>query len=801
MKHLTTTTRLSIGLGCATITLLLVAQWFNLVPDPSKIRLENRTELCESITIYFSSALENDQISTIQTAAPWLVRQNSDILSMAVYKSNGQIILETKGHISRWKDMQAKEYGATHVKIFLAKDGSNWGTVQVCFRPIVSRGVYGYFMSPWVRLSLLLAIVGIPINWLYLRRTLRHLDPSKVIPQRVKAVLDTLSEGILVLDDKEQIILANEAFAKTVGRSAAELQGRKASEFNWTHPKGGDSEVNYPWKQAFIKGESQKGYPLALQSQSGKARTFIVNSSAIRGTDGKTRGVLATFDDISEIEERNEELERTLEMLRESRDKIQEQNNELKLLSMRDPLTNCLNRRAFYERFEAEWSSALRHSHSLSCVMVDIDHFKMINDKHGHSVGDEVLQKVASALMSTTRKSDSVCRYGGEEFSILLIHTDINQAYKVSEKIRKYIEALTPLNKSVTVSIGISTYELGTNSPQELIDQADKALYRAKHGGRNQVIRWDKMSISLKAYDSESGIQSTKDPEVDSHISYAAVTALMTALEYRDVKTAAHSRRVADLCVALAKGIMSNYDCFILEVGALLHDIGKIGVPDEILLKPGPLTKEEWKVMDHHDQMGADIIKASFAPPELTRIVKNSHAWYGGNPRHTDLPVGQDIPLRSRIISLADSYDAMTSDRPYRKALSQEQAFKELRRCSESQFDPDLVESLIEVVLARDENRSTAPVWPNHAKSLKIGLGLEKLACAMEVQDISFLAATVEQLITNATFLGLPEIADAASKFKKEITSESDVKTLIEQTTELLEFCRSHQNHNVSAID
>jgi diguanylate cyclase (GGDEF)-like protein/PAS domain S-box-containing protein len=801
MKNLSTTTRLSIGLACSTITLLLVAQWCKVVPDPSRQQLASRTKLCESMTIHFTSALENDQMTTIQTAAPWIVQKNPDILSMAVYKSDGQILVETEGHRTRWKDKQESELGATHVKIPLVKDGRKWGIFQICFRPIVSRGIYGYLMSPWVRLSLFLSFGGIPIYWLYLRRTLRHLDPSKVIPGRVKAVLDTLSEGVLVLDNKEQIILANDAFTKVTGRSVSELQGRKASEIDWLPPRSDKAPENYPWEQAILNGDNQKGVPLTLRSQSNKERTFIINSSPIRGTDGKPRGALATFNDISEIEEKNEELERTLDMLRESRDKIKEQNDELKLLSMRDPLTDCLNRRAFYERFEAEWSSTLRYGHPLSCIMIDIDYFKKINDKHGHAAGDEVLQRIALVLKSNIRKSNSVCRYGGEEFCVLLTHANMNQATQAAEKIRNCIENTFPLNISVTASLGVAACEHGASSPQELVDQADKALYAAKHGGRNQVIRWDQIPDDLETYKSEPGISAAEDPEARVCIPYAAVTALISALEYRDLATAEHSRTVADLSVAMAKGIMSVHDCYILEIGALLHDIGKIGVPDEILLKPGPLSDEEWEVMDTHDQMGVDIIKASFGSAELTHIVRNSHAWYGGCPRHKELPTGQDIPLRSRIVLIADSYDAMTSERPYRQTLTQEEAFSELRRYAGSQFDPGLVERFIEIVLARDENRSTTSLSTNQAKALRIGLELEKLACAMESQDISLLTATTERLITNATFLGLPEIAEGASKLQQTARSKVDLKTLIEQTTELLELCRSQQSSYLSSPD
>ena len=139
-----------------------------------------------------------------------------------------------------------------------------------------------------------------------------------------------------------------------------------------------------------------------------------------------------------------------------------------------------------------------------------------------------------------------------------------------------------------------------------------------------------------------------------------------------------------------------------------LHDIGKIGVPDSILLKPGPLTQDEWQVMTMHDHIGVEIIKSSFACSELAEIMTNHHAWYAGNPRSPELPTGDDIPLGARILAIADAFDAIVSDRVYRRGRSIEDAFAELRRCVGTQFDPELVEEFIACVLARDHSRRVA---------------------------------------------------------------------------------------------
>ena len=187
-----------------------------------------------------------------------------------------------------------------------------------------------------------------------------------------------------------------------------------------------------------------------------------------------------------------------------------------------------------------------------------------------------------------------------------------------------------------------------------------------------------------------------------------AVNALMSALGYRDITTAEHCRQVAELCVMTAERMMSPSECFVLEVAGLLHDIGKLGVPDSILLKPGTLSDEEWEVMRRYSRMGVAIISSAFGSEELTELVRNHRAWFDGNPREAGLPRGKDIPLPARIGCIADAFSAMVSDRPYRQTMSVASAFAELRRCAGTQFDPELVERFIARVNERGDGQRTA---------------------------------------------------------------------------------------------
>ena len=205
---------------------------------------------------------------------------------------------------------------------------------------------------------------------------------------------------------------------------------------------------------------------------------------------------MATFNDESALQEANGVLLEMMDKLRKSQDEVNKQNTELKRLATRDPMTNCLNRRAFFERMEKAFALAESEKKPLGCVMVDIDHFKKINDEHGHGVGDKVLKMVAKLLDSKFGNKTSICRYGGEEFCVMMPGIGLEKAIEIAQEVRATIESyatmgietMTPM--MVTASLGVSAFEQGATSPAVLVDQADKALYQAKDQGRNRVEQW-----------------------------------------------------------------------------------------------------------------------------------------------------------------------------------------------------------------------------------------------------------------------------------------------------------------------
>jgi diguanylate cyclase (GGDEF)-like protein len=246
--------------------------------------------------------------------------------------------------------------------------------------------------------------------------------------------------------------------------------------------------------EAIEKSRTTTGTPLRIESGSGEERVYMVNSSPVLDGWGRPKGAIVTFDDMTELERKKAELEETLVMLAKSEEEVRLQNEELQFLAKRDPLTGVANRRSFFEWFGYQFEVALTEGRSLCCLMADIDHFKRINDTQGHAAGDEVILRVAEALAAEVRSSDAVCRYGGEEFCIILPSAPIEAAAVVAERLRRKIESPGFARVPVTVSFGVSSTAFGAMRPGDLIDQADNAMYASKRAGRNCVTRWDEVN-------------------------------------------------------------------------------------------------------------------------------------------------------------------------------------------------------------------------------------------------------------------------------------------------------------------
>lgn len=791
--------RLSFALSALSLSLLFLAYGLGLIPDPETLSLDSRASLAKALGVEAAAAVESDRPKQFEHVARQVIESGSDLVSAGLRNASGDLVADVGEHATHWVDPGEKST-STLVWLWVDLNGAPWGRAEFRFRPLAQPFFFGLW--PGGPVGRLFAFIGVAslgmfagYVWYVLGRVLAESD--NVVPNRVRSALDTLAEGVLVLDKDRRIAHANAAFAKLAHADVSMLQGRSIDELGWARPRGVTSpDPSLPWVAAVGDGITRVGVPLVLGAGEMTETLVSVNATPILDDDGATRGVLATFDDLTEIERRNSSLQELLQKLKQSRAEIHRQNQELKLLATRDPLTLCLNRRAFFTELNPLYEQAVRTGSPLTCMMIDVDHFKTINDRFGHATGDQVLFQIAELLRNRSRATDVVCRYGGEEFSVVLPQTDLDGACVIAERLRVALEETPLAGVSVTASFGISSLQLGPTGPQGLLDQADQALYTAKRTGRNRVVRFSDVVADSSETPAPAGPPTEPLPpgRSESAIPYPAVTALISALAYRDTMTAEHSRRVADYCVALGRSLLSQSECYLLEVAALLHDIGKLGVPDAILFKPGPLNDEEWKVMRLHDRMGVEIISAAFASEGLTRIVGGYQARYGGTPRDKAAPFGQSIPLPSRILAIADAFDAMTTDRAWRKGLSRDDAYAELRRCSGTQFDPKLVEKFIAIVSAQASPPTDATVTMTKEVALRLGTQIERLAGAIDSRDFATLASLSEEVVLEANRCGFTALADVAKELRGLTEKQAAWPQVVALAHELLEVCRSAQS-------
>jgi diguanylate cyclase (GGDEF)-like protein/putative nucleotidyltransferase with HDIG domain len=400
-----------------------------------------------------------------------------------------------------------------------------------------------------------------------------------------------------------------------------------------------------------------------------------------------------------------------------------------------DGLTGVKTHRFLMEALSAEWKRSTRASRPFSLVLMDLDRFKFVNDFYGHLEGDVVLQRVGLILEQNCRRSDVVARYGGDEFVILMPETTVEQAQQIAGKLRGWVAA-DPLlrDKNITASFGIAAFPIHGSTPQELIQVADASMYLAKHQGGNAVFAAEHAAPAetkewkrdvLEAYlgvtlhrqfstgpDAFEEIyqriqlfsQSLSDHGQSSSIDClpAAVVDTMTSLAFavdaKDQYTQGHSQKVSSYAALIAQAAgLKAHEVEEIRLAGLLHDVGKVGIPEVILNKAGPLDADEWETMKSHAVLGWRILDPLRPLRNIREMIKHHHEFFDGSGYPNQFEA-VDIPLGSRIIAVADAYDTITSPRVYKKARSADEALSELERCAGTQFDPDIVRLFIRAI-------------------------------------------------------------------------------------------------------
>jgi len=513
-----------------------------------------------------------------------------------------------------------------------------------------------------------------------------------------EAILRTMEQGVLLVDRNDRVVFTNHRATEILARRESELMGHNVRDFL------ADEELASSWSEAreqCIRGQTLRADTLLLTAKGGAHVRLVRAALTPNGGKVSSAVLICLLTDLTD--------------LRVAHADVLVQNHRLARLAATDDLTGLVNRRRFNELLGEAWMRWRRTGSALSCIMLDLDHFKGVNDRYGHPAGDEALRTTAETIHSTIDRFGVAARYGGEEFAILLPNIDGTSAYVRAEHLREAIAGLRlSLGKSsvrLTASLGVATATTKLSGPGELVCRADLALYDAKRRGRNRTSLWNLPSAAeileqagTDGWGSVSTEQALGDDRwVGRAMGSNEAMVMARAIAEKDQPTGSHCMWVGWLASQIARRMgMGAEQTETLHIAGILHDLGKIGIPEAILLKPGPLTEQERELIDCHAQIGAEIVARHKGDRRIQTAIRYHHDWFDGTKGISGLK-GSRLPRSARILAVADSFQSMIEDRPYRSSLRPEQAVAELRRCSGTQFDPAIVEVLADIMTATPE--------------------------------------------------------------------------------------------------
>ena len=514
------------------------------------------------------------------------------------------------------------------------------GTKSFLTIPLVKEGItigiFGFKMVKKNRLSehqiaLLKVVAEIIAGAIIKHETEVALKKSE---ERYRDILDTMEEAYYEADLKGNIVFSNDAGLKLFGGYSKEVAQGISYKLIYKDPKQAYEAFN----KVFITGKPDKGLVLEMIRKDGSTFYGEISIALLKDSEGYVKGFKGIGKDVTERIENEKRLQ---------------------YLSMHDHLTNIYNR-TFFETELARLDKS--REYPVTIISADLDGLKLINDTMGHEAGDKLLQGCALVLRKSLRNSDILARVGGDEFSAILPGTDKKTGETVVRRIRQNVNKYNQKNKELLlgISLGVATAEKIDYSLSDLFKRADDMMYR------------DKLYSSTS---SRSKI----------------VQSLLAALAERDYITEGHARRLEELCRAVGEKIeLSSHQLSDLALLAQVHDLGKVGIPDTILFKPGPLNEEEWEIMRGHPEKGFRIASSSPDLSGVAELILKHHERCDGKGYPLGLK-GTQIPVECRILAMVDAFDAMISQRPYNKTKTPEEAIKEIETCAGSQFDPNLV--------------------------------------------------------------------------------------------------------------
>lgn len=489
--------RLALGLTALSITFLLIGDLlFQISADEALITQHTRKRLAENSAVQISVLLENQDEMTIGKTLSRILSSHSDIRSIGIRRGDGSLYVERGEHARLWQHSAAESSALHQFSIPIYANKTVWLTFEVNYFPAHAPSLLGTLTQPITLLIYLMGIGGFLVYYAYLKRAIRYLDPSNTVPERVIHAFDTLTDAVLILDTEGRILLANRVF-QDMNQGPVAL-GCRIADIPWLETATSTTSSLKPWDRALKEAIMLTDVRMQALNSNGEALELSINCALIQDENDNLRGCLVSLSDQTQLVRANGKLKLAIAEIERSRAQIKAQNEKLQHLASRDPLTGCLNRRAFFEQADPQFMSAQHSTTELCCIMTDIDHFKSFNDVYGHSIGDQVIRTVATNIARQLRQEDQLCRYGGEEFVMLLPGLTALEAYAVAERMRVALEAHGSQGirdvkvRTITSSFGIASITEGAKTLEQLIEQADIALYASKDRGRNRSSIWDK---------------------------------------------------------------------------------------------------------------------------------------------------------------------------------------------------------------------------------------------------------------------------------------------------------------------
>lgn len=495
VPHPSPAARIALGLISLVVTLLLLVDIaLKLVPDQSEMQRKIRESTSERLAVQVTSLIQAQEWDTLKSTLNESLNRDHDMLSIAVRTTDGQIAIRAGDHQHHWNPPPPGKSTLTAIRVPIYAHDAHWGDVEISYKAVTPQSLMDWLRMPLLALMLVVTPAGFLAFYLYMRRALQYLDPSAAIPDRVRVAFDALTEGVVVADKAGRIMLYNKAFRQLHPYATDDMIGKPLGSLSWLAQSG--EAVKSPWEQAMQTEANVSGRQFSILQPDQTMLRLIVSAAPIKDARARLRGCMVTFYDVTELHRANEQMRATLVALEASRSKIEQQNEELTRLATRDPLTGCLNRRAFFSMAEPLFGKLRHEARNLTCIMVDIDRFKLINDTYGHLIGDQAIIALTRILSNRLRSNDLLCRFGGEEFCIVLPNTSADEAAEIAERLRLEIEQhggqsiRTVRELRFTASFGVAGVASGADSLSELIELSDFALYTSKRNGRNRVTIW-----------------------------------------------------------------------------------------------------------------------------------------------------------------------------------------------------------------------------------------------------------------------------------------------------------------------